>query len=478
MIVNLRQIKDRIEWIGMRPLNFIVKRIEATARQVVAGDQLNREVEIKRVVNIYVTMLALAAVPIVMIYPYYLLHRHFGFVEFVVFAGFAAAGAAGLTVLHKYKNSALSVVAFSGLWLITLTFCAVFSGGIGSPAVPWILSVLVLLSLVNTRQAIFAVIGLEAAALLVLFALTLAELIPANKLSTLEMGLFFLFSCLTAAGFWATIIAIQLVRRRTNDQRLLALANAARAASNAKTEFLSTMTHEMRTPLNSVSGMSEILLMTHLDDRQTRAAKAIQRAGTEILARVENMLEISSLDGEGVQLQHYAFSIGDLVRGVIDALLPDLMAKGLTLDVTVDPELEHFYHADTDRLTRVLKSLLDNAVKFTESGTIAVQVQRVGQDATTDLVRFEVADPGIGIPEQQRENLFHAFQQSDTALAREHEGAGLGLAVSKLIVEVMGSTIHYQSEVGIGSTFWFDLALEPLKPAQYRGKKSASTRTA
>jgi signal transduction histidine kinase len=275
--------------------------------------------------------------------------------------------------------------------------------------------------------------------------------------------------------FWALILSLLLTRRRDNERRLLALANAARAASNAKTEFLSTMTHEMRTPLNSVNGMSDVLLMTELDERQRRAVLSIQRAGFEILARVENMLEISSHDGKGVILQHHAFSIGDLVRGAIDALLPDLTAKGLALEVSVDPALANFYHTDTDRLTRVIKSLMDNAVKFTEEGTVAVKVERLRQSTDSDLIRFEVADTGIGIPEDQRDQIFSAFEQADSSLAREHGGAGLGLAVSRLIVEAMGSEIHFRSEVGQGTAFWFDLALEPLEPSHYRRQTSAGS---
>jgi signal transduction histidine kinase len=459
----------------MKIAGMITAPFKRLAEQVVAGDQQNREVEVRRVVSLCFAMTALAGLPVLLAYPYAQFHGAFTVGEGLAVAGFLAAGACGMALMIKFHNSALAAIGFITVWLIVVSSCAIFSGGLQSPVAIWLVAILGLLSLVNDGRAVAIIVALVAAFLTVISALTLAGALPGADVPPVESAVFYWVSILSAVIFWALILSLLLTRRRDNERRLLALANAARAASNAKTEFLSTMTHEMRTPLNSVNGMSDVLLMTELDERQRRAVLSIQRAGFEILARVENMLEISSHDGKGVILQHHAFSIGDLVRGAIDALLPDLTAKGLALEVSVDPALANFYHTDTDRLTRVIKSLMDNAVKFTEEGTVAVKVERLRQSTDSDLIRFEVADTGIGIPEDQRDQIFSAFEQADSSLAREHGGAGLGLAVSRLIVEAMGSEIHFRSEVGQGTAFWFDLALEPLEPSHYRRQTSAGS---
>ena len=247
----------------------------------------------------------------------------------------------------------------------------------------------------------------------------------------------------------------------------------AERASAAKTEFLASMSHEIRTPLTGVLGYTELLLDDiDLSALQRRTVERIQNAGTALLTVVNDILDFSKIEAGQIDLELAPFQIETLLDNAVSIVRAAADRKGLSLVVTVDPTLPHYLLGDQDRLCQVLLNLLNNAVKFTPAGGIAVDVS---VDAPIDhgvRARFAVTDTGIGIPVDKRQNLFERFSQVDGSIARRFGGTGLGLAISKSLITLMGGVIAVESAEGGGSTFWFSV---PLSEADAPAKGSASS---
>jgi len=246
------------------------------------------------------------------------------------------------------------------------------------------------------------------------------------------------------------------VTARKEDERALVQARVeAEAASRAKDEFLATMSHEIRTPMNGVVGFADLLLGTPLDDQQRRYATHVRDAGRALLTVINDILDFSRIEAGTLDLRAADFSLRELMAGCEAVVRADALAKGLALDVTVAPEVPERLRGDPDRLRQVVLNLLGNAVKFTERGSILVNVTRVEEAFGGPTLMVRVSDTGIGIPEDRQAQLFRHFVQID----RTRGGTGLGLAISRRIVERMGGAIGVQSQPGVGSTFWFTVAL-------------------
>ncbi|HYC02266.1 MAG TPA: response regulator [Azospirillaceae bacterium] len=233
---------------------------------------------------------------------------------------------------------------------------------------------------------------------------------------------------------------------------------AAEAASQAKSAFLATMSHEIRTPMNGVMGMAQLLAGTPLDAEQKGYVQSIQESGEALLAVINDILDISKLEAGKVELEAIDFDLNALVEGVAMMLSPRAAEKRLDLACFVEEGARGSYRGDPTRLRQVLVNLAGNAVKFTEAGSVALEVRAraEGEDA---LLRFTVTDTGIGLTDEQRGRLFQIFGQADDTISRRFGGTGLGLAISRQLVELMGGEIGVESRPGEGSCFWFALRL-------------------
>ena len=249
---------------------------------------------------------------------------------------------------------------------------------------------------------------------------------------------------------------------RESEERYRSLNHArerAEAASLAKSRFLATVSHEFRTPLNGILGLNSLLLETDLTSAQETYARGVQSSGTALLALIEDMLDFSRIEAGRLDIRPGPVGLEGLVAEVADLLAGRAHQKGIDIAASIDPDIPSLVEVDPARLRQVLVNLAGNGVKFTDTGGVTVAAEVQHRDGDRVLVGFTVADTGPGIPPEDAERLFGEFEQADSALTRRHGGAGLGLAISRRIVERMGGDLTVWPRHGGGSVFGFSLDL-------------------
>ncbi|TWB43810.1 signal transduction histidine kinase [Nitrospirillum pindoramense] len=254
---------------------------------------------------------------------------------------------------------------------------------------------------------------------------------------------------------------------RESARALAAEKRRAEEANRAKNDFLANMSHEVRTPMNGVVGMVQLLLdTTGLTPEQRGYAETIRDSADALLGVINDILDISKLEAGKVDLEDLSFDLGDLVEGVAAILAPRARDKGVELGVLVVEEARRHWRGDPTRLRQLLLNLAGNAVKFTDRGWVSIVVTCVADAAPGPRrLRFTVQDTGIGLSEDQAKRLFQKFTQADASVTRRFGGTGLGLAICKQLVELMEGDIGVESAPGQGSLFWFELPLAPAEPA-------------
>ena len=263
--------------------------------------------------------------------------------------------------------------------------------------------------------------------------------------------------------FGVTLVAFMLAQQGRLTQLLGRRATIARAArrratqaSRAKTEFLATMSHEVRTPMNSILGFTALLSRdSRLPPEVRGKVDLIAKAGASLMALLNDILDFSKVEAGQIELDYEEVDLAAICREMVEIIAPTAEAKGLTIALAVDPAADGLFHADALRVRQILLNLLNNAVKFTAEGGVRLSVG-MRRDGARSAVRFEVADTGIGIEPNLVPRLFIRFSQADSSVSRTFGGTGLGLAICKGLVERMGGRIGVDSQPGQGSVFWFE----------------------
>jgi two-component system, sensor histidine kinase RpfC len=233
----------------------------------------------------------------------------------------------------------------------------------------------------------------------------------------------------------------------------------AEEANVAKTTFLANMSHEMRTPLNGVVGVVDLLKMTALSPHQNELVGLLRHSISVLRSLVDDVLDISKIEAGHLLIEVAPFDLYGCINGLVQLLKPHAEAKGLALQAVVDPALEYRLKGDSHHLRQVLLNLLSNAIKFTETGEVKLVVSLKRETDEGITARFEVTDTGIGISPDALPRIFERFVQADQSTTRKYGGTGLGTTIAKQLVELMGGNIGAQSTLGVGSTFWLELPL-------------------
>lgn len=269
-----------------------------------------------------------------------------------------------------------------------------------------------------------------------------------------------LVSCFTTGfnGHGLGLIATDITEMRKLEQELVKAKEQAEQASQAKSEFLSRMSHEMRTPLNAIIGMTSIGKTSADLERKDYCLNKIDSASTHLLGVINDVLDMAKIEAGKFELAPMDFSMEKMLIKVTNVISFRVEEKKQNFTVHIDPEVPYAIIADEQRLSQIITNLLSNAVKFTpEQGSVSLMVHKLGEKGGACHLQFEVKDTGIGIAKEQQRKLFRSFEQADGSVSRQFGGTGLGLAISKHIVELMDGEIWLESDIGKGTRFFFNI---------------------
>src|SRR5690606_36441531 len=261
------------------------------------------------------------------------------------------------------------------------------------------------------------------------------------------------------------------IRLKTNNMlhkknsELIVAKEKAELASKTKANFLSTVTHELRTPLYAVTGITNMLLDENPKPDQVQHLKSLKFSGEYLLTFINDILQINKIEANKVDLEPEVFNLKKKIENVISALNNSALDNNIKIHFDYDKQLPSVFKADQLKISQILINLIGNAIKFTKDGDIWVRTYKIGQKDNRYHVRFEIEDNGIGITKEKQENMFESFSQGSIQINRKYGGTGLGLSIVKGLIDILKGKIYLKSELGKGSTFFFEIPMEHTNEA-------------
>ncbi len=277
-----------------------------------------------------------------------------------------------------------------------------------------------------------------------------------ERFSQIAQALFSFANQLSKSAYLNLQLDQHLMEKHRFEQELIASKLQAEKASQAKTDFLTVMSHEMRTPMNMVMGLSDILIESCHDKTQLEQLQRLKSAGTSLLHLIDNVLDISTIEQGEIKIHKQDFHLKRLLEEVASLFDFSFQEKGISFSFRIDSSISEWVHGDMNHIRQILFNLLSNALKFTDSGIVELAAYPNGLQAE---IEFSVRDTGKGIDQSVGELIFDKFEQEDQGMTRSYGGCGLGLSISRRLVELQGGKIWYESEKGQGSCFLFSLPL-------------------
>ncbi len=249
------------------------------------------------------------------------------------------------------------------------------------------------------------------------------------------------------------------ITERKEKEELLKAKEVAERANKAKSEFLANMSHEIRNPLNAIIGMTNTLGKSPLNQDQKQYLNSISVSSTNLLSILNDILDFSKIEANKVDLVFASFKLDELIENVVNAFVPQALAKNVELKHTLFADIPNHLYGDEKKIVQILNNLISNAIKFTNSGTVELIVRYTRLKSDTAIVKFRVIDTGIGVKQEDIPKMFESFRQLDISAKKEYQGTGLGLSIVKSLVEMMNGKVSFESEVGKGSVVCFEIPL-------------------
>ncbi len=395
-----------------------------------------------------------------------------------------------LTKGWKYCTYIITTLVLIAMWLITES-----TGGITSPGLPWMITSPVFgFMLINRRAgitySILMLLGLPLFYLIKEFNLTFVPYYDI-KINTYLYGLMdsgFLIFILTVVFFvyeksmndiftnlkFANMqIEDKMQENEQKNKELIIQRDRAEASTKAKAQFLSSMSHEIRTPMNTIIGMIHILIQEEPRQDQVENLKVLKFSAESLLSLINDILDFSKIEAGKVEIEQVDFNLKDLINGVVNSQNQRASEKNIVIKSFIDSDIPEMVVGDPTRLGQILTNIVGNAVKFTANGSVSVDVLLEKSVNSSLFIKFAVVDTGIGIPQDKLETIFESFSQANTQITRNYGGSGLGLTITKRLLEIKNSKIYVESEEGKGSKFYFTIELKKSNIVVYHETKSS-----